>query len=296
MENIKEIETLVVENTTGPAADNIATTDENLTVDAMYQQSSLPSLGRQIFSIIPIHGPTGALFNIRKNVSGDFELIRKDVEVYPSTLQSTGITQEAIQDMNFMYGKEAKKVIGKLLRSISNDAENVNTLDFLDNNSVAVADLQLSDSANAETNSFEINQKVNELVLKANSLNQRTYQAFCVIPYAAGAAISALSQYIAPSTVEGKKEERGLFLGQVGQTKFYMNPDATSTMAYVGLKDSENPSKSSGVFSPYQSQIVEATNPETGALRYFIANRYAITASPLHVTNNEMLFKFNVVM
>lgn len=292
MENI-DIKNTLVEDTTGANAPEIATTDENLSVDAMYQQAALPSLGRQIFSVVPMNGPTAALFNLRKKAgTTDVELVRAEVEVEPSTSIHTGISLEAIQDLRAQYGKEVNTVVGTLLRGLSNDQENTATLAFLDAESKSEAALTLTSAGNAENNLFEITQKVHELVLKANSKNMRTYEAFCVLPFSAGAAIAALSNYVAGK--EGEKEERGLFLAQVGQTKFFMNPDATSDMAYVGLKDSSNPSKSSAVFSPYRSTIVEAVNPDTGANTYHIYNRFAVTASPLHEASNEMLFKFQI--
>lgn len=293
MEPIQTNTTALKENTLTPNAPEIATTDENLSVDAMFQQQELPSLGRQIFSVVPMNGPTAALFNIRKKVGlNDFELLRTEVEVYPSQSINTGVSQEVIQDLKSQYGKEASQVVGTLLRGLSNDQENTRTLEFLEAQCVIVPDLQLSGSINAENNMFELVQKVHELVLKANSQSMRSFEAFCVIPYQVGASIAALSTYVGGDD----KDERGLFLAQVGQTKFFMNPDATSTKAYVGIKDSRNASKSAAVFSPFRANVTEAQDPDTGALNYFIFNRFAITASPLHVPGNEMLFKFNVLL
>lgn len=406
MEN-KELETTVVENLTTPADPNIATTDENLTIDTMFQQSALPSLAKQIFSSIPVHGPTGAIFNLRKKVgTNDIELVRGDVTVIsPSVSIPTGITQEAIDDMRSIFGKEANNIIGKLLRGIANDDENEKTIAFLEANSAVAADLTLSNSLNAEVNLFEITQKVHELVLKINSRNTRSYESWAVIPFTPLGGIMGLSQYAGAAD----KDERGLFIAKIGQTKFYMNPDSTitlgteatgvatvvgstnvtavsattgifenatltitdngtnitsvtssldtldtngvfvaaagdnllpapvalgataltltggatitltsaatgaggaatfdttgavawsstpSTMAYVGIKDTENPSKSSAVFSPYETQISPVTDPQSGNVNFHIFNRYAITPSPLSVLNNEMLYKFNIL-
>jgi len=293
MENIENKNPLL-EDTTGPNAPEIATTDENLSVDAMYQQAALPSLGRQIFSVIPMNGPTAALFNIRKK-SGttDFELVRAEVEVEPSTSIHTGISQEAIQDLKAQYGKEVGTVVGTLLRGLANDQENEATLAFLASNSVEITvgdALDLTESTNAEYNAFEIQQKVHELVLRANSKTMRTYESFCVLPYTTAATFAALNNYVGGMD----KDERGLFIAEIGNTKYFMNPDPTATTAYVGLKDSLNPSKSSAVFSPYRSEVVEATNANTGEATYHIYNRFAITASPLSEAGNEMLFKFTI--
>ena len=290
---METLDNVIVEDTTTPNAPEIATTDENLSADAMFQQTDLPSLGKQIFSVVPIQGPTAALFNIkRKDSSNDFELLRNEVEVFPSSSISTGLTQEVFQDIVSQYGKKASSVIGPLLRGLANGQENDRTIEFLNTNSKSEAGLQLTDSLNAETNLFEITQRANELVLKANNVNMITYEAYCVLPYFAAGSISALGNYAGAED----DPERGLFIRQIGQIKYYLNPVASSITAYVGLKDSYNPSKSAAVFSPYASNIVESHNPNTGNLNYFIFNRFAITKSPLHVPNNEMMFKFDILI
>ncbi|WXB47952.1 hypothetical protein WCWAEYFT_CDS0250 [Vibrio phage VB_VaC_TDDLMA] len=295
-EQVQKLLALLNEDTTGPAAPEIATTDENLSLDKIFQQTDLPSLGRQIFSVLPMTGPTAAIFNIKTDKTNPSDkkavLLRNEVEVYPSESISTGITQEVVQDIRAQYGMFADQIIGKLLRGLANDQENTRTLEFLDAQSLAVQDLQLSDSLNAEVNLFEVTQKVHESVLKMNNKNFRTYEAFAVIPATALGGILGLTQYAG-----GEEDDRdNLLVTVIGKTKFYLNPDPTSTTAYVGLKDTRNPSRSSAVFSPYMSNIVEATDPDNGNINYHLYNRFAITASPLHETDNEMLYKFNILV
>lgn len=292
MEN-KEYKDPLVENTTGSEDPNVASTDSNLTVGQMFQQTSLPSLGRSIFEVIPTQGPTSGLFNLRKKPgTNNFELLRKNVDVFPSESIPTGLTQEVVQDIKAQYGVKANEVIGKLLRGLANDQENERTLAFLEAESLSVPALDLTNPLNAETITFEIGQKAHNLILKANSLTQRTYDSWVVLPYNVAASFAALNNYVGGM----KKDESGLFISQIGNTKFYMNPVATSTTAYVGLRDFEDPNKTSAVFSPYVENVIEAQHPDTGNLTYFIFNRFAIAASPLHVPGNEMLFKFDIIV
>lgn len=288
-----EIKYNLVENTTGPNDANVATTDENLSADAIFQQSILPSLGRQIFPVVTMHGPTAAIFNVKKKAaSNDIELVRSNVECFPSVSIGTGITKEAIQDLLSQFGKDGVQLVGNLLRGLANEQENTQTLAFLATYAADYGTLQLSNSLNAETNLFEISQRVSEIVLQMNSKNLRTYEAACVLPYKNAAAIMTLGNYAGGDN----SDSRGLYIGQVGLTKFYMNPDPTATAAYVVLKDSENASKSSGVFSKYQSNVIEATDPDSGQNTYFIYNRFAIGISPLHETGNEMVYKFTILL
>lgn len=287
MEEVKHL----VENTTGPNDPNIATTDENLSVNAIFQQTLLPSLGRQIFPVVKMHGPTAAIFNIKKKAAtNDLELLRSEVQAFGSTSIKSAITKEAIQDLVSQFGKDGKQMVGQLLRGLANEQENTATISFLDTNAVAGTTLTLSDSLNAQTNLFEVTQKVSELVLKMNSLNLRTYEASVVLPYTVAASVMALGKYAGGEDTES----RGLFITQIGSVKYFMNPVATSTTAYVVLNDSENMSKSSAVFGKYAENVVETTDPDTGENVYFIFNRFALGLSPLHVAGNEMMYKFTI--
>jgi hypothetical protein len=282
----------LVEDTTGAEAPNIASTDSNLSADQMFQQTSLPSLGRLIFSVIPTQGPTSGIFNIRKKAgTNNFELVRNNLDVYPSESIKSGLTMEVLQDIKAQYGSNANQVIGTLLRGLANDQENDKTLAFLTSNSKQEAELNLTAPQNAETITFEIGQKVHQLILKANTQGIRTYDSFCVLPYRWASAFAALNTYVGGMD----KDESGLFISEIGNTKFYMNPNPLDTNAYVGLKDVRNPSKSSAIFSPYIETVVEAQDPDSGEMSFFIFNRFGICMSPLHVTGNEMLFKFNIV-
>ena len=286
-------ENQLVENITSPLGGdpNIAQTEQNLSVDNIFQQTTIQSLARQVCSNVTLKGPSGAIFNIKKTSDG-FKLVRKDVIEFPSTLLSTGVTREAIQDLKSQFGKDIDIVIGTLFRGISNEIENDKLFEVLDVESKDYGDLQLSDSLNAEMNLFEVTQRVHEIILKMNQKFQRTFDAFAIIPYKPLGGIMGLSQYAGAL----KKEERGLFITQIGSTKFYLNPDINNEYAYVGLKDEDNLSKSSLVFAPYQNQIIDVIDPDSGEVIYFLVNRFAIESSPLHEVDNEMLYKFKVLV
>lgn len=281
----------LAEDLTGAAHPDIATSDENLSVDQMFQQVSLPSLGRMIFPVVGMNGPTAALFNLRKKPgTNDFSLVRAEAEVFPSTAIKTGMTQEAVQDIYSQYGKESKEVIGRLLRGLANDQENEKTLEFLSAQSLSATPVVLSNSGNARDNVMEVTQKVHTLILQANKSFTRTFHSYCVLPYALAASFLALNAF----TGGGEEPaDSGLFLGSIGHTDFFMNPDPAANEVFVGLSDT-NPSQSAAVFSPYDSSVLPATDPDSGDLTFHIFNRFAITASPLHVPGEEMMFKFEV--
>lgn len=284
-------ESLILENTIGSGDPNIAQTDQNLSIDNIFQATTAPSLAREICSTAVLNGPSGALFNIIKKTGTDIKLIRKEVEVFPSEILKTNITREAIQDLRSQFSKEADLIVGTLFRGLSNDVENARLLEVLDAESKDYGDLQLSDSLNAGTNSFEILQRVQEIVLKMNQKHFISYNAFCVLPSSVLAGIMGLEGFLRSED----KESSGLFVTQIGKTKFYLNPDSTDEYAYVGLKD-DNLSKSSLVFCPYQNQILDAVSPDNGDINYFLVNRFAISSSALHRLDEEMLYKFKVFL
>lgn len=287
--DIKQTEVLN-EDLTLAGDPNIAQTDQNLSIDGIFQQTNIPSLAREICSVAELTGPSGALFNIIRKDDSSITLIRKEVEVFPSEILKTSITREAIQDLKSQFGKDADSIIGTLFRGLSNDVENEKLLTVLSANSKDYGDLQLSDSLNASTTAFELTQRIHEIVLKINQKYQRSYEAFCILPAISMSSFMGLGSYLG-----SVKDSKGLFITQIGKTKFYLNPDSTDLFAYVGLHD-DNLSKSSLVLSPYQNQILDAVNPDSGDIHYFLVHRFAITVSALHELNNEMLYKFKVLV
>lgn len=279
-------------NEAGTDSIDIAQTDQNLTIDDMFQQNKVDSLARKICSISTLTGPSGALFNIKKKPGSDsFVLVRKEVEVFPSVPIKTEITKEAIYDMLVTFGKEAPQVIGKMLRGLANEQENSRLFEVLEANSKDAGDLQLEDDIDPDSNFGQICKKVQNIVLKMNQKNFRTYEAFCILPYYAAGAIMHQTYWLDKED----SDSNGLYITTIGKTKYYLNPNVDSTTAYIGLKDT-NMSKSSLVFSPYQSEVAIAINPDNGNEVYRIFNRFAITPSPLNETDDEMLYKFNILV
>ena len=72
---------------------NIAQTDQNLSIDNIFQQTNIQSLARQVCSTIQLLGPSGALYNIIKKTDG-FKLIRKDLVEFPSEILKTELLEK----------------------------------------------------------------------------------------------------------------------------------------------------------------------------------------------------------
>lgn len=279
------------EDTTGPNAPNIAITDEIVNIGKLFQLTTAPSLGKSIFPILPLHGPTGALFGIRnKTDKSGFELIRKDVEVFPSVTINTKITKEVIGDIYNQFGEDGVKTTVKFLRGLANEQENIKTIEFLNTNCLSVNNLTLSTPGVAETVVFEVSKYVNELIARANIPTFKTISGFAVLPYKVGAAFAVMN-----SMFRDNRDQSALFLHEIGNVKYFLNPDVNTNTAYVGLLDFEEPIKSAGIFSPFKTDIFTATDPDSGQEVYFIYNRFAITASPFHGPGTEMMFKFNIL-
>lgn len=272
--------TLLTEST----AVDIAQVDTKLTVAELYKGLEAPSLGRQIFSVLPQTGPVAGVFALRRTDDNHAELLRNDAEVLPTDPIDTGITQEAADDIRAQYGESANLVISTLLRGVANNQENTRTLEFLASESELFGDLVLSDKLNAIVIKREIAKLVQEIVIKINSRDYMTYRAVCVLPAKYAAAFMA--------TADDFTDNSAFSIGRVGMTNYFVNPDPDATDAYVMLLDNST-LQSSGYFGDYKNDIVQATDSDTGQDKYFIYNRYAITASPLH-SKNKMFYHFTV--
>lgn len=274
-------------------APTISTTDENLSINGIYQQTKLPSLGRKIFAVTPIHGPTGAIFNVVTNNTNGIKIVRNEVEVfdYPSKPLKSSITLETLEDIKSQYGQEGIELVCRYLRGLTNDDENAKTINFLSTNAIASSNISLTDPTVPDTTWQEISYKVQQLVLEMNSQHIRTYNAFVVIPYMLGASI--MSVFAGLDNAE-LADETSLFVGRSGLTEWYLNPISSDTNIYVGLMDKAGTGRECAVFSPFENEIRVAKDFETGEIRCFIWNRYAITVSPLHVPTEPMIMKFSV--
>ena len=107
---------------------NISNTDENLSLNGVYQELKLPSLARSIFTVSDMHGPTAAIFNITGNDHGGISLVRSEVEIYDNEPVRTKITQETLQDIETQFGEDGKRSVAVLLRGFANDNENEKTI------------------------------------------------------------------------------------------------------------------------------------------------------------------------
>ena len=284
-------DTILNEDTIGINADNIATTDQKIPLVDVFQQTKLPSLGRSVFYEVKMKGPSGGIFNLTDD-GQDIELVRSKLETYPCKTIKTKITQEALYDLVNTYGEEfAYKYVSRMLRGLCNVQENERTLEFLRNNAVDDGALVLSDKLNAETQMFEITNKVQRLCLKMNSLTQRTFSAFAIIPYTHVGSIMTTYAY---TTGNNTTDINELLVADFALMKYYVNPDPTDTYSYVGLRSNKQPFCSSAFFGEYTNDLQLIHEPDTGNLVFYIYNRFGICESPLSTDDNPMLYKFEI--
>lgn len=258
--------------TVNGAAVNIAPTDEKLNLQDIYTQLDTPSLGQEIFKVYNQNGPMAGIFALG-TVGDKFKLLRKNSEVYDSEPINTGISKEAIQDIEAQFGLDSKKVIAHLLRSLANAQENTKTSAFLNANATPKGDLTLTNKANARVIVEEIAQKASEEVIDINSGGFISYQAVVVVPMKYAASFMARS-------LEDINTGVSFYVGKTGLVKYYTDPDITNTdTVFVVLRDED---RSSAFFSKYTDDIITAVDYDTGAENLFIFNRFAITANPRH--------------
>lgn len=281
---------MLLENVFAP---NIETTDENLSLPEIYMKMRFPSVGKEIFTNAPVHGPTGAIFAIRGKASKDgYELLRSEVEVFPDMLEKkVEISKEVVEDLQSMFGLDGLKLLAAYLAGFAKEEENDKTLAFLEANCVSRPNLTLSEPQNPETTWKEISYKAHQLVLEANMTGKMTYNAFVLLPYKYAASIMADFADLHNSK-EANIDEA--FVGNSGNLKFFINPDPEADTVYVGLTHPFDTGKSCATFSEYFNEIREALDPKSGRIKYFIYSKFALTKNPLHTANTPLMFKFKI--
>tara|TARA_B100000959_G_C14989213_1_gene626998 strand:- start:1200 stop:2072 length:873 start_codon:yes stop_codon:yes gene_type:complete len=288
-----ENEELIVEETHN---DDIGTADFSFNqVIKTFEQLHSISLIRAIAAVVPMKMSTGTIINVRRNAStNSFETVEATLTINTATSNpiSSGISIEAIQDLKNQYGLDGYKMAANMLKGITDKAESDAFITFLDAQSLATPVLTLSDANSAEPSLFEITQRVQELVIKMNTPVYRTFEAFAILPYKNAASISALSHY-----VRGAEEtKQSLVVNKIGSTMYYVNPDVTTTTAYVGLADHSKSSMgaSSVIMGTFPQEILRSTHVESFQENVGILNRYATAVNPLSDTGAEMLMSFVV--
>ena len=253
-EKVAEEETVLQEATHN---DDIGTAEFsfNQLVKA-FQEGSTNSLIREVAATVPMKYSTGSIVNIRKqSANNSFETVQANLTVNTATSNpiQSGLSIEAITDLQNQYGMDGYENAGNLLKTIT-DAS------FLDTNSLSTAALTLSNAGSAEPSLFEITQRVQELIIKMNTPNFRTFEAWVILPYKNAASISALSHYARGIEETDKK----LVLNKMGQTRYYVNPDTSASTAFVGLKSSDKNSigASSVIMGTFAQELVRATHVE----------------------------------
>jgi len=281
-------EKLILEETHN---DNIGTADFsfNKLVDT-FQELPTASLIRSIAAVVPMKMSTGTIINIRRNGATDaFETVEATLTVNTATSDptQTGLSMEALRDLQNQYGLDGYTIAANLLKGITDAAENTAFLTFIDANSLATPALALTAAGSSEQSLFEITQRVQELVIKMNTPNFRTFNAFAILPYKNAASISALSNYVRGEDAEEKR----LIINKMGKTTYYVNPDATATTMYVGLHDTGKSSMgaSSIIMGTFPQQLLRATEGESFQGKIGLLNRYATAVNPLSDSGSEML-------
>jgi hypothetical protein len=267
--------------------EEIAVVDTDEIISAIIEQKALSSLAYQISEVSPIHGPTGATFALVYQ-NGKVKLLRGEVVVEMDVVEDTGFTVEAYEDLKTQFGKDVADYVGRAFASVSSVKENLKLMQTLTALSTPFGSLTFTDAGNSESILFETQQKVAEAVIKINDTYFRSLDAFAIVPAKAAAAVLASSNW-----TMGSKDASGLFLGNSGRTKYYLNPDKTSTKVFVGVK-SDLPGNSSMILSPYQHAITTAADFETGETNLFNINRYAITQSKISDIA-PMLYSFDIL-
>lgn len=270
--------TKILEATTANgAAVDIAVVDQNLTIQEIYDQLIVPSLGREIFKVYNQTGPLAGIFTLDQ-VGSKVKLLRSDSQVFDSSPINTGISKEAAQDIESQFGMDANKIIASLLRGLANDQENIKTIEFLASKATTQTPIVLSAPNNSKFIVEEITQAVAESIMEMNKNGFITYKSSVVIPAKFAGSFAIRGEDV----TEGS--DSSFHMARIGHTKYYVNPDTTNTdTIYVLLNDED---RSSGFFSKYTDDIVTAVDPDTGAENFFIFNRFAITESPKHAINS----------
>ena len=271
------------------------------------------SLLWQICDVFPINGTLGRLYASKKKFQqNDFEIVKKDI--VPQTYKiSSGFTKEVMDDMKNMFGKSAKESISNMLRGVTDWEENMNLMDFIENNAEEKPELILT--ADPRDDVLLITQKIGKYVMEMNKYAYKTKEAWAILPRK---YIGVFAGYWGGFRMDDTDNEKYLYLGKFGRIHLYIDPrDINETRGeftndfnddydldnvvdldhiYVGLRNEKTPGEGSLVFSPYQYHLEYVTDPDTGQMILHLFDRYGLETGIFHksLERNSMLYKFKI--
>ncbi|CBJ94352.1 hypothetical phage protein [Campylobacter phage CPt10] len=260
-------------------------------------------IGHHIAEVQPMMQPSGYVF-ARQETQDTFKIIKKQIDV-DTNKSIIKISQEAWEDLlnlsnlNKAGNEQTPELFINWVKSSAAHKETEKIINLIKENAVESVGIVLDDAndskQNAETNLFHISKKVNDLVIKMNSPNFRTYDSFCILPQTGVGGILSLSftySRIDDSTDENRAND--YFLGKINNTRYYLNPNPDDNNAYVGLKSHKEKGVNSLIYSPYCMNLTTAYNYQSGERTVGIFTRNAYTIHPLHSKTTPMLYKFTI--
>lgn len=285
-------------------------------VTAEYYQTMIGNLLRDkiryglfynIADVQAMQQPVGMVFAKRRVVDptdpskSTLEVISTKAEVQTFT-DTASISQDAYEDMlrvSTYNGADDTTIFEEFVKSIAGYQEVETLLKKIMNEAKVETALTLDPdaSSSAETNIFVIHKYVNELILKMNSVNFRTYDAFCILPSKNIGGILGLGTTHSKLSTQGEDERsHDYYLTTINNVKYYQNPDATSTTALVGLHSSKEKFSNSLVYCPFSVLTSATDDPDSGHKFLTVKIRSDLVINPLHDknANNPLLIKFEL--
>lgn len=265
-----------------------------------YMEREIPSIPRDVLNIVKMRGHTNIFFTIKtKSDDSGIEILKQQLKTVDDPPKRTSITLEALHDIFSVHGLDGIKLIANFLRDHANRDENTDFVNFLRTNAVEKDPITLSDPANTEMVHFEVAKRVQQHIYEMNMKHQRTFEAFAVVPYIQGGAITGINYINSFVSDQSHKLDNTPIIStyRIAReilTDYYINPDMNDNYVYVGLRSRLNPSCSCGMFGSYQETIKSAVAYETAEQKLFLFNRYGFVLNPAHSANDPMIMKFKI--
>jgi hypothetical protein len=256
-----------------------------------------------IADVQPMKQPVGYVFAKKRDAATkELKIVTSDKIEVETFSETAKITQEAYEDLlrvSTYNGADDTTIFEEFVKSLAGYAEVTKFLADVKAAAKAVTDLTLDAeaSSNGETNIFVIHKYVNEQVVKMNSDNFRTYDAFCILPSKnIGGILGLGTTYSKLSTQSEDARAHDYYLTTINNVSYYLNPDATETFAIVGLYSSKEKFASALVYCPFSVLTSCADVPDTGEKSLTVKIRSALVINPLHdaASDTPLLCKFEI--
>ena len=267
------------------------------------------SIARRVSDIQPLNAPVGIVTGAEwDKTTGKLTLAKADVEATTKKIR-TEFTQEALQDLQAIYGESFYDILAHYLVDELAYKIDADFITMVRDRANPIADISFP-GVTYDENLLSLGRaiaiKVSKGLADLPISDNRAPVGWAIVSSDVASALGLttnVNENVEMVDGENEADRSPSYLGRLNGVDYYIdytNPNDGTNSVVFGIKGN-GISKGSTIYCPYRKDWMEAIDSETGQNAYFLMQRSAMVINPLDekfynagVGESAFLGKFNV--